>query len=56
MADTARVLRDLREAAMELEQRATHMERTTEERETDLKRAERIRQIVAALESLDVDE
>ena len=56
MANTASILRDLKAAAAELEQRATHMGRTTEEREADLKKAERIRQIIAELETLNIDE
>ena len=55
MANTVRVLRDLREAAAELERHALDMGRTTPEREADLEKAQRIRRIIAELEVLDLD-
>jgi hypothetical protein len=55
MANTARVLRDLNEAATELERRALDLGRTTPEREADLEKARRIRHIIEELEALDLD-
>jgi hypothetical protein len=55
MADASKALRDLEEAAAELEQRAISTTRTRAEREEDLRKAERLRQIMDEIRALDLD-
>ena len=55
MADASKALRDLEEAAAELEQRAISTTRTRAEREEDLRKAERLRQIIEEIRALDLD-
>jgi hypothetical protein len=55
MADASKALRDLEEAAAELEQRAISTIRTRAEREEDLRKAERLRQIMEEIRALDLD-